>query len=522
MSVLHVNSNFPGGAVDNVSINDNTICFEAPLDFSPRSLWFYFSVDGCAGKKITLIQQKLERVLGYNESRGYQPVVPVWKDGINGTWERVDEQSIVYSEHPYTFRFEVSPVNDICFVAFCYPYLFSDWAAFLETLPKEYITRKQIGTTKAGRPFYRYIIKSPHSDPKRYISVTARQHAGEVSGSYVMEGLVRRLTDGSSEMESLLEKSFFCVVPFMDSDCVEEGKYGKDQSPVDYNRDWRWRPYQPEITAMQAELERLGQDSDLLWAFDLHAPQPGGASYMPPVRSCLPGTVLWNRMWNFGIAYEDACKGKVSFHLKDVDTEVLNWGGMNNRALTENYFSARWHRNMTCFEYSYHRDGEGNVLHIQDWHKFGEILAETIGAKLFDSALDPEPDSERIPEWAVPTVLTGWTSAQRIDGIRIEEKGSSISLIPSEDRNHCWLTSSLDSRQADHWEISAEADTTITVYASYYRDGLLVDHARKEYIYLTAGQNCRWTPPESPEAECFTTMSIICKDLKGCLTVTAG
>ena len=519
MAGIHVSANFPGGAVSNVSINGTTINFEAPLDNSPRSLWFYFSVDGCKGQRLTLIQKNLERVLGYNESRGYQPVVPVWKDGEDGTWKRVDEKTIIYSEYPFSFQFGIEPKNDTCFIAFCYPYLNKDWLEFLKTIPEKYISRKKIGISKSGRDFYRYLLKAPESKPSGFISLTARQHAGEVSGSYVLEGIIRRLTDGSDEMNQLLSKVCFSIVPFMDQDCVEEGRYGKDQAPIDYNRDWRWQPYQPEIIALQKELEELSKEYELQWAFDLHAPQPGAASYMPPARSCSLGTEMWNRMWNFAIAYEDNCKGKVSYHLSDVDTEVMNWGGMNNRALTESYFAARWHKNMLCFEYSYHRDGENRVLNIPEWHKYGEILAETIAGKIFDPALGSDPDFTRIPSWAIPPVLHRWISAQRIDGISIEELDGETVIVPLEEKNHCWLTSSISGLDQKRWMISADCDTCLKVYASFYKDGLLIDHAKEEFIYLKTGESFEWIPPEVPVSGSVVTFSIIVKDLTGKLII---
>lgn len=524
MSYLLVDANFPGGAVDHVQISETTITFEAPLDHSPQSLWFFFRIRGCQGQTLTLIQKGLEHVLGVRESRGYGPVVPVWRDGENAPWRRVDDASIVYTQTPLAFRFQITPEKDACYVAFSYPYLMCDWARFLQTLPADHITSRCIGVTKAGRPVVRYLLRAPGAQLKHLVVVTARQHAGEVSGSYVLEGLLRKLTDGSAGMQALLSRVCVCILPIMDQDCVEEGRYGKDQSPYDYNRDWRSQPFHPEIAALQAELESLSQSFQLLWAFDLHAPQPGAASYMPPARSNRPHSRLWNRMWNMGLAYEKNCRGRASFHLHDVDTEVLNWGGINNHALVEHYYAARWNCNMICFEYSYHRDGEGHILEIADWHALGEALADTLAEKLFDPHLDDAPDLCAIPTWAIPLDLNVWDSAKRVQGVAVEDSPRMLTLTATQDRNRCWFTSPLPDRpehSVPAWELHASQPLTLQIYASYYQNGLLKQHSRIETMALEAGSPVVWCLPAAPEG-CASVIGLIPQDdFSGTLTVKA-
>ena len=78
-------------------------------------------------------------------------------------------------------------------------------------------------------------------------------------------------------------------------------------------------------------------------------------------------------MWNMALAYEANCRNHVSFHLHDVDTQVLNWGGMNNHALVEYYYAVRWNCNLTCLEYAYHRDGEQQIVEIGHWNELGKF-----------------------------------------------------------------------------------------------------------------------------------------------------
>lgn len=522
MASIRVDANFPGGAVENVEINNLTIVFEAPLDNSPQSLWYFFRVIGAQGQRLTLIQKGLDHVLGVHESRGYGPVVPVWKDGEDGPWQRVEENTIQYIQNPLTFRFEVEPTETVCYVAFCYPYLMENWLSFLKTLPADHISEKTICTTKAGRPMVRYLLRLPNAHPKHLIVLTARQHAGEVSGSFVLEGILRRLLDGSMEMKKLLEKVCFCIVPIMDQDCVQEGRYGKDQSPCDFNRDWHYRPYHPEILGLQEELEQLGQQYEILWAFDLHAPQPGAASYMPPARSSRPHSRLWNRMWNMALAYEANCRNHVSFHLHDVDTQVLNWGGMNNHALVEYYYAVRWNCNLTCLEYAYHRDGEQQIVEIGHWNELGKILAKTIADKIFDKQLNAKPDINIIPAWTIPYELKAWDSATQIKGMSIQDDLHMATFTATETQNKAWLTSPVPKGKEQKgvtWELLASQPIVIRIYASYYRNGLLTNHSKVDTLSLEPNLPMKWhVPPTNRETD-GSTIGVILQNISGTLTV---
>lgn len=523
MANLHMDANFPGGGIDHARWDGNTLYFHAPLDNSPQSLWYFFRIRGGAGEKLTLIQKGLERVLGVRESRGYQPVVPVWKDGEDGPWQRVDESTILYTQEPLQFQFVISPSQPVCYVAFCFPYLKKNWDAFASSLPAGYVQHDVVGSTKAGRPFGRWLIRSPKANPHKLIIATARQHAGEVSGSYVLEGLLRRLTDGSAEMESLLETAAVCVFPIMDLDCVEEGRYGKDQAPTDFNRDWRWKPYHPEIQSVYREVERLSESYEIFWALDLHAPQPGGASYMPPARAVKTGSPSWNRMWNLALHYEEACKRNgVSFHLSDVDTRVLDWGGINNTGLTCFYYHSRWNCNELTLEYSYHRDGEERVLGIADWHVLGKSLAETLADHLLDADLSNEPDRSRIPAWAVPRPLSAWRLAQKEVGLEIADEEGAITITALEPVNRCWLTSPAQATAPKSWVLEADCDISLKAYASYYCEGLLADHANMEAILLKAHEPLSWEAPEAPFENAVATLSLIVENMSGTLNVKAN
>lgn len=518
--MLHIDAHFPGGGVDRVRFPaPDVIQFEAPMDESPQSLWYAFRVRGAAGRRLTLRQTGLERVLGVFESRGYAPVIPVFREH-DGDWQRVDEDGIVYSQDPLYFSFAITPRTDECFVAFCFPYQFSDWERFVRTLPAELIHTDVLGKTMEGRDFPRLLLGRPDlPSVRRMVVLSARQHAGEVSGSYALEGLLSRLTQ--PDMAGLLETTLFCVFPILDLDSVEEGRYGKDRFPADFNRDWKLNPYHPEIRLVQAELERLAARFRPVWGLDLHAPQPGGASYMPPSTSYPRGSELWRQTWNLGIAFEDHCRGKVSFHLGDVDTEVLNWGGVNDSNLIGAYYLARWRCPFNCFELSYHRDGELRPLTRQTWREMGALLAEALVPFALDDTYGQNPpDESRIPAWALPPVLGRWKTTRRTVAMQLDDHGDSLTLMPQAQQNFAWVTSALYSYLPQDRRavgLRARGECKLKAYFSFFENGLLVRRTREEALAFTGEAVLNMPPP--PSEVCSWAVSLIVEDLPADLCV---
>lgn len=66
-----------------------------------------------------------------------------------------------------------------------------------------------------------------------------RQHPGEVTGSFVIEGILEFLVGKSFEAEYLREHVVFRVVPMMNIDGVVYGHQRCTLQGVDMNRRWR-------------------------------------------------------------------------------------------------------------------------------------------------------------------------------------------------------------------------------------------------------------------------------------------
>ena len=92
------------------------------------------------------------------------------------------------------------------------------------------------------------------------VILTARHHACESTGNYVLEGVLE-------ELLGYTEFKVFCV-PFVDYEGVIRGDQGKRRAPHDHARDYTDEPIYPESTAIMNYAKQNGCD----FGFDFHSP----------------------------------------------------------------------------------------------------------------------------------------------------------------------------------------------------------------------------------------------------------
>lgn len=229
---------------------------------SPQSLWFSLEADNLQGKPVRFVWMNADHTLG--DSRHLASIHPVLCPS-GGAWMRCPE--VVVTETDDGRRelvFDHTQPSDRIAAAFCFPYGLDHFQLALEEtdLPAPDI----IGITGQGRPLPRIRLAGPEKDGKIGVYVTARQHAGETPGSWVLDGLLRHLADGG------LGDQDWWIVPFVDLDGVENGDYGKDAHPWDFNRAWEKMPMRPEVLSIQADLHRFASRYPKRLLIDLHAP----------------------------------------------------------------------------------------------------------------------------------------------------------------------------------------------------------------------------------------------------------
>ncbi len=270
-TVMHgitFDSDFPGG---NGRLLDLTVHADG-LDMEimaepkrcPQPLWFHFRLHGIAGRPVRMTLANADVCLGNPEGWAQNRIVYKIKDR---PWERTEPGKLLRQPGaPIQVTFEAPGGATEMELAFCYPYQPTD---FQRLLPEAgYSVEATLGYSDAGRPVQRFATQVKENKNLPGIYVLARQHSGETPGSWVMEGMLRRLAKSAD----LYGAAAWWFVPFVNIDGVEEGSYGKNPWPHDRNRSWQTPCPVPEVYAIAKDVNRWQHLFAPALFLDLHAP----------------------------------------------------------------------------------------------------------------------------------------------------------------------------------------------------------------------------------------------------------
>ena len=242
---MKIHSNFVGGNIVVDRVEDNTVYLERDLRDTEGD-WFYwaFCVEGAAGKTLTFTFPSKTRVGRFGAAISHDLASWHWSESGSGntfTYTFAEDEDKVYFAHNMLYH----PAR---FDAFC---------------AENGLTQEAFCKSVKGRdlPAVRF------GEGDKWILLTARHHACEATGNYVMEGVIETLLTQLPQGYSVL------VVPFVDYDGVVDGDQGKNRRPHDHNRDYIETPIYEVVEKMMA----FGRESDLRYTFDFHSPWHMGA-----------------------------------------------------------------------------------------------------------------------------------------------------------------------------------------------------------------------------------------------------
>ncbi|MHC4715605.1 MAG: M14-type cytosolic carboxypeptidase [Planctomycetota bacterium] len=274
---ISLRTDFPGGNGLLLGTDDSgdrpLVRFAAELKNCPQAMWFHFRLWGLGGRGVRVVLANPEQTLG---GADWSTNSPVMRCG-DRRWERVGRPGPVNTPGGrIEWAWDIDVGADEIEVACCYPYQPADLDTTLAELDGAFKT-EYIGLTLSGREMCR--VFNRQADPTRSaVLLTARHHAGEVPGSWVLDGLLRHVAATAA-----LRRMVWWAIPFVDLDDVIEGSYGKDPFPHDCNRAYGPSgPRRPEGGAVIAEAKRLRRGSARMFFVDLHGPgHAERATYVP-------------------------------------------------------------------------------------------------------------------------------------------------------------------------------------------------------------------------------------------------
>lgn len=242
--MFRIHDDFVGGNISVKAILGNDIVLENQLRTTQED-WFYwaFCVENAQGRTLTFRMQK-NRVGYFGPAVSHDLITWHWleqADGESFTYTFAKDENKVYFAHDMLYH----PAR---FEAFA-----SQHGLAVHTLCSGHKVEK-----RRSVPYVTF------GNGSRHMLLTARHHACESTGNYVMEGLLTGLL-----AHPLPDTTVFCV-PFVDYDGVLDGDQGKSRAPYDHNRD-----YGADVASIYPEcaaIRKYAESHGCVYGFDFHSP----------------------------------------------------------------------------------------------------------------------------------------------------------------------------------------------------------------------------------------------------------
>jgi hypothetical protein len=399
-----IDTDFPGGGARDIRIEagrteneDALISFSSPTDGAlfGETLWFAFRIRGAAGKRLAFIQRDMTHTLG---GQNYAFVRPVVREGKGDAYRRVPEADTFFIPDPISFTFRMTPQSGETYVFFCFPYQYEDLKNFAAGFPA--LKTVYLCKTSEGRDYPALIAGDDGGKDKKLLVASARQHSGETPGSFVLEGFIRAYFGNDEGAKKLREKTVLIVLPMVNLDGVEEGRYGKNAPPEDFNRAWCTRTCRGEIRAFLDLLEEKLKIYRSGFYIDFHAPGPEARSYVVPGYARIAGKDGWKRINLFIDLLEELTQDRAPYRRIDIAPDYINWSGDNYRLTSRDAFIENFGFDGVSLETSYHLDHTGKPLYPEDWRYAGTKVVEAVRRVWFEGYDRPDvPTATREQFW---------------------------------------------------------------------------------------------------------------------------
>ncbi|XP_073798977.1 cytosolic carboxypeptidase 4 isoform X9 [Danio rerio] len=251
-----------------VRSHEYDLILNADVNSSAHCQWFYFEVSGMMANvpyRFNIINcEKGNSQCNY----GMQPVLYSVREALEGRphWLRTGSEICYYrnnfcprrgQKHPfYTLTFTVTfrHEDDVCYLAYHYPYTYTTLQTHLKMLEKSVDPRKvffrhqNLCDTLGGNSCSLVTITAcPTSRAWKHLHqlrnrpcvvLTARVHPGESNASWVLKGTLEFLCSDDPVAESLREAYIFKIVPMLNPDGVINGNNRCSLTAEDLNRQW--------------------------------------------------------------------------------------------------------------------------------------------------------------------------------------------------------------------------------------------------------------------------------------------
>ena len=350
--MIKIHNNFRGGNISVVSQTETDVFLENELRDTGDSVtdWFYwaFCIEGAENKEITFHMQR-NRLGHWGPAVSHDLEHWSWLDSCDGD--------------SFTYHFSATE-NKVYFAH----HILYPTERFFDLAKRYNLTVTELCTSKRGRS----VPCLQFGEGAKTILLTARHHACESPGSYVLEGVLEEI------LSFPLPDARILCVPFVDYDGVLDGDQGKARAPHDHNRDYIDEHIYPETAAIHSFAKQYGCN----YAFDFHAPwhKGGENDNIFIVRNRVDRSDAYD---DFATILENECSSDTMTYQKENDHPACT--GWNQPSPN---FSYTMHLKNECklafsLENTYF-GSEGNVVSPQRLLGLGKAFARALKKYMLD------------------------------------------------------------------------------------------------------------------------------------------
>lgn len=385
-SQITIDTSFEGSnaRVLNIDNVNNSVKVESVLKRGDvYNVVFYFKVTGFDSTRALNIKIK------YSD-QSFLPVLAAYSyDKI--IWYRI-EGNIVGDSKEFVNTYNKRTV----YFSHGYPYVYSRLNDLINQYSgNPYVSVSNVSVSESGRPvkLFRFTNQNVSDSGKVMVWLMGRNHAMECHSNYVLEGLMNFLASGDIKADRLRTQAIVYVVPIMDVDMAAVGGTGKDQIPVDFNRDWDSPSYWNAVKDVKTKMLQTSAQNRFKIFIDSHDPFPGASD-------------TTERLF----MYSFCDTGKRSLNLNTFRNKLYAnggyWFGRQTIYPTDGQTSSRWVDSMftsidfsTSIETGWVNRTDGNTWTIYFYMKNGEVIGKGI-SDYIDQSTPVIENNEVVKEYA--------------------------------------------------------------------------------------------------------------------------
>ncbi|ORX76497.1 hypothetical protein BCR32DRAFT_284114 [Anaeromyces robustus] len=289
---LIFDSRFESGNLSKaIRIDDFSYFLQLKTDFNTNghTQWFFFQVKNMLGnheyqftlgnftKPKSLFNNGMQ-VLMYSKKKEQKENIGWYRTGYNISYTKNKKSSNVKCTYLLDITIIFPEHNDTCYIAYCYPYTYSDLQKDIKELKKineicNIFSHEVIGESliKNNIDLLTITNNEINNENKKVIIVTGRVHPSESNSSFIIKVNIRN----SKEAKYLRDNYIVKIIPMLNPDGVITGNSRCSLTGYDLNRCWRLTDkkllkYSPEIYYVIKMIEKTFETNDIEMFVDFH------------------------------------------------------------------------------------------------------------------------------------------------------------------------------------------------------------------------------------------------------------